>query len=235
MIDIISKLVLESGYSKLDPTSADKTDVYLNKANRDYIIVAEYDLQSLASFETSDKTREIMQKFEDARRDKDVYKNTSLIISVKLNSFSEYDLVKNTVLSVEENPYAFRKYVALYTKEGIKELSSATNAKSSVEAILLDEKRFGSFEDGKGDDEFKTALELFVKLPFLSVRNMPEIEMEQFKDPTQVAENILLRQIFDETRDVFDPEAYLSPEEEIEKLLENPLISKFVSESKDEI
>ena len=236
MEEIIAKLLTESGYIKRNPTDTNACDAYLNRELHDCIIVCDYDLESLTNFKNSKKTKQVMDIFEETRTKEDVFKNTSLVIALKLNQFSDYELIKNIVLSVEENPYAFRKYVALYTQTGIDEIDAKSSVKAKLESILLDSDRFKDFEDGNTNDEFRTVLELFIKLPFMSVRSMPSIELEDFSNPMDKLENKTLTDIYASTAYVFEDNQNASPEEQIDLILKDELVITFAkTESKNEV
>lgn len=236
MEEIVAKLLTESGYIKRNPTDTNPCDSYINRELHDCIIVCDYDIENLTNFKNSKKTKQVMDIFEETRTKEDIFKNTSLIITVKLNQFSDYELIKNIVLSVEENPYAFRKYVALYTKNGISGIDTNTDIKPQLETILLDADRFKDFEEGNTDDEFRTVTDLFIKLPFMSIRSMPAIELEDFSSPMDEPENKELTDIYASTAHVFEDSQNLSPEEQIDMLLQDELIDNFAkTEDGDEV
>jgi hypothetical protein len=230
MESIISKLLLESGYVKRNPTDPNACDAYINNELQDCIIVCEYDVENLASFTDSKKTKSVMNIFDKTRQHENIFKNTSLVIPLKLTKFDDYELIKNIVLGVEENPFAFRKYVALYTMEGVKNLSTSGNLKKKLEDILLDPSRFKSFEEENADDEFRTVLELFIKLPFMSIRGISSIELADFSSPLEQPENSTLKSIFMETAHIFEGTAGLSIEDQINLLIESDLVQKFAKD-----
>jgi hypothetical protein len=232
MEKIISRLLIESGYVKQDPTEDRFFDAYINHDLKDCIIVCEYDVKSLANFSEATKTHEVMQIFEEVRNKEDIFKSTSLVMPLKLNDFKDYEVIKNIILDVEENPYAFRKYVALYTTQGIKGINAQGDLKKSLEATLLDADRFKKFEEDQADEEFRTVLELFVKLPFMSVRGIPSIELEEYSSPLDKAENAPLRDIFIATERILN-DTSLSEDQQIAELLNNELVQRFGSKGAD--
>lgn len=230
MEEVIGKLLSESGYVKRNPADPNFCDAYLNPDLKDCVIVCEYSLENLSNFNESKKTKDVMQIFQDAKQHADIFKNTSLVMPLKLNKFSDYDLIQNLILNVEENPYAFRKYIALYTAEGFENIKVTDGLKKKLETILLDSVRFKNFEDDKPDEEFRTILELFVKLPFMGVRGIPSIELPEYTSPLDISDNAELKNIYDATKGLFDEPIGLSLDEQIEELLQNDLISKFAAD-----
>ena len=229
MEEVIGRLLVECGYVKRNPADPNFCDAYFNHDLNDCVIVCEYNLENLANFNESKKTKIVMQIFEEAKQNADIFKNTSLVIPLKLNSFSDYAFIQNLILSVEENPYAFRKYIALYTSEGFKDLEASEGLKKKLETILLDSERFKNFEEDKPDEEFRTILELFVKLPFMGVRGIPSVELPEYISPLDEPDNAELKNIFTATKELFEEPIGLSLDEQIEELLKDELVDKFAS------
>ncbi|MGB2787635.1 MAG: ABC-three component system middle component 1, partial [Candidatus Saccharimonadaceae bacterium] len=190
MQEIIYKLLTESGYVKLNPLSDEKADLYSNNSKSDHIILAEYKPDEIVGFEAVDKTKEIVSLYKEQGNDKNLLKNTSLVISLKVNNPNDHDILKNSILKVEENPFAFRKYVAVYNDNAISGIDLTKPVMPQIEAIVGDDDRFKAFEAGNGDDEYKFAIELFVKLPFMKVRNMQSVSIEEFISPLNSDENV---------------------------------------------
>lgn len=194
------------------------------------VIVCEYAVEDLANFTNSQKTKKVMQIFEETKKNEDIFKNTSLIMPLKLDSFSDYKPLQNIVLNVEENPYAFRKYVLVYTSKGIQELMHVTkNLNKHLETILMDAGNFDSFEQDKASDEFLTVQQLYVKLPFMKIRGIQSVELEDFHNPLNDAENELLVEIFSETNYLADGSYNHSPESFIDLLLSNEKVQRFAA------
>lgn len=235
MEEVIGRLLAESGYVKRNPIDPNFCDAYFNHDLKDCVIVCEYNLENLANFNESKKTKNVMQIFEEAKQHADIFKNTSLIMPLKLSKFSDYDLIKNLILNVEENPYAFRKYIALYTVEGFKNIRASEGLKKKLEEILLDSERFKNFEDEKPDEEFRTILELFVKLPFMGVRGIPSVELPEYTSPFNTPDNTELKNIYEATKGIFSAPIGLSLDEQIDELLQDDLIIKFAADTESEV
>lgn len=149
-----------------------------NNSN-EFFLIQEYDVEELESssevmlnFFTCKKTEQLISEFEKIQDNK-MKKNTSLFITVKVENLEkEYDRLKNIAMRIEEDEYYFRKYVIFYTEEGLNKL------KPNVEYLLdyinsesPDEKSlFDKFEENMFfDDAYFVAMQLIVKLPFISL------------------------------------------------------------------
>lgn len=126
----------------------------------------------MLNFFTCKKTEQLISEFEKIQDNK-MKKNTSLFITVKVENLEkEYERLKNIAMRIEEDEYYFRKYVIFYTEEGLNKL------KPNVEYLLdyinsesPDEKSlFDKFEENMFfDDAYFVAMQLIVKLPFISL------------------------------------------------------------------
>ena len=149
-----------------------------NNSN-EFVLIQEYDVEELESssevmlnFFTCKKTEQLISEFEKIQDNK-MKKNTSLFITVKVENLEkEYERLKNIAMRIEEDEYYFRKYVIFYTEEGLNKL------KPNVEYLLdyinsesPDEKSlFDKFEENMFfDDAYFVAMQLIVKLPFISL------------------------------------------------------------------
>ena len=149
-----------------------------NNSN-EFFLIQEYDVEELESssevmlnFFTCKKTEQLISEFEKIQDNK-MKKNTSLFITVKVENLEkEYERLKNIAMRIEEDEYYFRKYVIFYTEEGLNKL------KPNVEYLLdyinsesPDEKSlFDKFEENMFfDDAYFVAMQLIVKLPFISL------------------------------------------------------------------
>lgn len=230
MENILALLLKENLHTKRDPLDPSPCDSYINRGLRDCMIVCEYTIEDLANFTNSQKTKKVMQIFEETKKREDVFKNTSVIMPLKLDNFSDYRPLQNIVLSVEENPYAFRKYVLIYTPKGIQKLVSLTeNLNKHLEAILMDATNFDDFEQDKASDEFLTVQQLYVKLPFMKIRGMQSVELQDFHNPLDDPENELLVKIFNETNYLADGSYNHSPEDFVDLLLSNEKVKRFAA------
>ena len=161
-----------------------------NNSN-EFFLIQEYVVEELESssevmlnFFTCKKTEQLISEFEKIQDNK-MKKNTSLFITVKVENLEkEYERLKNIAMRIEEDEYYFRKYVIFYTEEGLNKL------KPNVEYLLdyinsesPDEKSlFDKFEENMFfDDAYFVAMQLIVKLPFISLPHS-DIHFETIED-----------------------------------------------------
>ena len=138
--------------------------------NNEFFIIQEYDVEELESsgdktqnFFTCEKTNQLISEFEKIQDNK-IKKNTSLFVSVKVNNIKEvYERFKNIAMRIEEDEYYFRKYIIFYTDKGRNDL-----VQNNVDD--LEESLFDKFEkDMFFDDSYFIAMQLIIKLPFISL------------------------------------------------------------------
>lgn len=234
MEELIKKLLIRNGYIKLDAAESNPQDAYINTETKDCMIISEYSLKDLVNFQNSDTTRKIMDIFNRVESQTDFYKDTSLIILYRLNNYDEYETLKNIFLDVEENPYAFRKYIVTYTNEGVNVLLQQIDIVSYSAAALTDADAFKDFEKGRGKEYYRLILELYVKLPFLQVRGVPELVLDEFDNPSKKKSNLAIMRVVDSINDSlsnenefdFDPD----PDLRIAKILQLKEVGEFIGE-----
>ncbi|EGD39324.1 hypothetical protein KQH74_01605 [Streptococcus sanguinis] len=148
--------------------------------NNEFFIIQEYDVEELESsgdktqnFFTCEKTNQLISEFEKIQDNK-IKKNTSLFVSVKVNNIKEvYERFKNIAMRIEEDEYYFRKYIIFYTDKGLNDLAPDVQyllhiVQNNVDD--LEESLFDKFEkDMFFDDSYFIAMQLIIKLPFISL------------------------------------------------------------------
>ena len=147
--------------------------------NNEFFIIQEYDVEELESsgdktqnFFTCEKTNQLISEFEKIQDNK-IKKNTSLFVSVKVNNIKEvYERFKNIAMRIEEDEYYFRKYI-IFTDKGLNDLAPDVQyllhiVQNNVDD--LEESLFDKFEkDMFFDDSYFIAMQLIIKLPFISL------------------------------------------------------------------
>lgn len=133
-------------------------------------------LKTKTAFDTNDQYKAIMDGFKsmvEIGNPAALEKNSSLIVMVKCSSITALSDLQQQILLLEEDEYFLKKYVILYTEESI---ASLTN--TPIRATLLEKiNNSGNFESfassGYQDDlaEYLLIMQLFIKLPFLVLRN----------------------------------------------------------------
>lgn len=169
MINLVSNILQELQYN----SSATNEDYYsmLFKESEDYFIVAEYESSELVDFFNTPKTKSILSYFQSEKeKNSAINKNTSLIILVKTESPTEtLETHKNNIFNIEEDEYILRKYVILYTEEGLgkiegKSINELNEIVKNVNRFL----KYQEYETRYQDEAYFLVMQLFVKLPPLS-------------------------------------------------------------------
>ena len=145
----------------------------------EFFLIQEYDREDFKSssaggldFFTCEQTNKLISYFE-TFEDAKIKKNTSLFIVIKVDEMEQsYKSLRNMIMKVEEDEYYFRKYVILYTEEGLSCLNSDTKYLLDYiqSASLEGENLFDKFESNMFfDASYFIAMQLIIKLPFVSI------------------------------------------------------------------
>ncbi|MGV3609436.1 MAG: ABC-three component system middle component 1 [Fluviicola sp.] len=100
-----------------------------------------------------------------------IEKNSSLIILVKCSNIESIETLQQQILFLEEDQYFFKKYVILYTETSVRNLT-ASPLLSELRNKVNDSTSFDRFaKEGYSSklDEYLVIMQLFIKLPFLSL------------------------------------------------------------------
>ena len=179
----------------------------------EFFLIQEYSREDFKSsseggtdFFTCEQTNQLISCFEELNDEK-IKKNTSLFVTIKVDELKQsYESLRNMIMKVVEDEYYFRKYVILYTEEGLSRLNS--NIEDLLNYIQSTspegESLFDKFEsDMFFDTSYFIAIQLIIKLPFAShphsdnhfdiVENkiQSRIEMEGLNDHKKKVDDIL--------------------------------------------
>ena len=166
MIEKIKLLFNENKYVQIDKNIGD--EICFTKEEREYLFVKDYSQEDFKSFFSCNKTKSLIDYFDKLKIEySNAEKNSFLIIFVKLDNLeTEYDLIENQILAIEEDEYFFRKYVIAYKEDMIEELPNE-NITNLINKVVAD-RNIDNFRVNKFQDKlYFLALQLFVKLPFL--------------------------------------------------------------------
>lgn len=166
MIEKIKLLFNENKYMEIDKNIGN--EIGFSKEEKEYIFLIDYSQEDFKSFFSCDKTKSLIDYFDKLKIEcSNAEKNSSLIIFVKLDKIeTEYDLMANQILTIEEDEYFFRKYVIAYNEEMIKKLPNE-NITSFINKVVTDRKIDNFRVDKFQDKLYFLSLQLFAKLPFL--------------------------------------------------------------------
>lgn len=174
-------------------------NLYTNQLKSEYFIVSQYSQEELHDFFENDKTSQIIDKFERQSKiseHENIKKNTSLFILVEVDNLKEAfedDKIQKSILLIEEDYYYFRKFIILYTRNGLLDLRD----KETNEILYTYlESNIDAFEDDMFFSEsYFMAMEIGVKLPFFTLPKRNDIYQSiesQYQDNKDELDNRLL-------------------------------------------
>ena len=174
-------------------------NLYTNQLKSEYFIVSQYSQEELHDFFENDKTSQIIDKFERQSKiseHENIKKNTSLFILVEVDNLKEAfedDKIQKSILLIEEDYYYFRKFIILYTRNGLLDLRD----KETNEILYTYlESNIDAFEDDMFFSEsYFMAMEIGVKLPFFTLPKRNDIYQSiesQYQDDKDELDNRLL-------------------------------------------
>ncbi|MBS7661708.1 hypothetical protein I0D00_07075 [Pseudomonas lalucatii] len=95
-------------------------------------------------------------------------KNCDLICIFKLETLSGFKDIEDSIFSIEEDPYHYKKYV-LYYSDSEEQLLSNASYKDIIDTIS-DKKQFDDYKDKPlAPSMYSIAAKVFIKLPFLKL------------------------------------------------------------------
>lgn len=167
--------------------------------NSEYFIVSQYSQEELYNFFDDGKTSQVIKEFERLSvksEHENIKKNTSLFILVKVDDLKgafEDEKIQKSILLIEEDYYYFRKFVLLYTQNGLSDLRD----KATNEALYnYLESHIDDFEEDMFFNEsYFMAMEIGVKLPFFTLPKRNDIYQSienQYRDDKDELDNRLL-------------------------------------------
>lgn len=138
MQKLINQIFIESDFKERNINNKD-IRFYLNNKS-EYFLIADYSIREINDFFSNKKTNEIIDLFENMKKDiLDIKKNTSLILCVKVNNL-EKDIkkLKNKIFKIEEDEYYFKKYILFYTDSSLKKIDFSSNLISQLQEKLIE-------------------------------------------------------------------------------------------------
>ena len=195
MRDIIIKFLQNNHFNQLDTDF----DFYTNSQYSEYFIVSEYSPNELHNFFDDNKTSQIIKEFEKLSvksEHENIKKNTSLFILVEVDNLKEAfedEKIQRSILLIEEDYYYFRKFIILYTQDG---LSDLRDKETNEMLYTYLESNIDAFEEDMFFREsYFIAMEIGVKLPFFTLPKRNDIYQgieNQYQDDKDELDNRLL-------------------------------------------
>lgn len=162
----LENIIIKSGYYPI----INRHVILLGNEN-EYFIIEYFEIEEFENFFKSEKLDSLISKFQ-LLEDRKIQKNTSLFVLVKVDNLSEfYKKNLNNIMDIEEDNYYFRKYVILYTDDGLNRLEF--NTKFLIDYVQGEDSKnqslFEKFEKNMFFEEsYFIAMQLIIKLPFIS-------------------------------------------------------------------
>ena len=186
------------------------------KENQQYHIVVEYSVEEFKDFFDSTKTDSIISFFYDRKKESDdIQKNSSIIICVKVDNLKkEFRELNNQIMKIEEDEYFFKKYVILYTENSVRDLKTKDNIVATLQDRLSNITNFDQFQENNFfNDEYFLVVQLFVKLPFLTI--------EKSDSDFQSIEEKLLKAILADSNQNLNKKLLSEDKDKLDKLLDS--------------
>jgi hypothetical protein len=167
MNNFLSEMMESVGYSLSDTPS-----LKLFKKGYEFFIFEHFEIDELKVFFKSEKLDHLISEFQKLDDDK-VKKNTSLFVLIKVDNVQEaHKEYLNKIMAIEEDEYYFRKYVIFYTENGLSKIKP--NTQFLLDYIQSEDSEnkslFDKFEENMFfDDAYFIAMQLIIKLPFISL------------------------------------------------------------------
>ena len=175
MRDIVIKFLQNNHFNQLDT----EFDFYTNSQNSEYFIVSQYSSNELYNFFDDDKTSQVIKEFERLSlksEHENIKKNTSLFILVEVDNLKEAfedEKLQRSILLIEEDYYYFRKFILLYTQNGLSDLRDKETNEMLYTYLNAN---INIFEiDMFFSESYFIAMEIGVKLPFFTLPKRNDI------------------------------------------------------------
>ena len=168
MNKFLSAIMSSNGYNRINNTPL---ELFGNK--HEFFLIQCFEMEEIQDFFKTVKLDYLISEFQKLDEEK-IKKNTSLFILIKVYDIHQfYNNYLNTIVAIEEDEYYFRKYIIFYTDEGLNDLNPDVQyllhiVQNNVDD--LEESLFDKFEkDMFFDDSYFIAMQLIIKLPFISL------------------------------------------------------------------
>ncbi|OBR92675.1 hypothetical protein CLRAG_23810 [Clostridium ragsdalei P11] len=191
---IIREILIELGYTKpkkIDLNADISINIYKseNKTETQYYVVSTCNQKY---FENADFDELQILVYKGIKelivQEPAVDKNTSWIIGIECKD--NYDNIMNKILSIEENPYYFKKMLCPYLTKEVSEFSDEIKCCSNYIEYMMQEtkkvSRFAAFHDGK-DSAYDLLMRLLIKLPIIKLKIEKENDLRSLADDIKLA------------------------------------------------
>lgn len=192
MHELFEKVCEESQITK--ETIGDAIFYNHNKNSYYFAIdIGEEDLADLKSSIELVKYDKIIEAFVQLREQKEigkvVDKNSALFVFVNCKDSVDWTKYRKQILLLEEDEFYMKKYVILYTRDLVNDISSIQGELiKGLQKNVLDAVEFQKFYENSNESAaYSFIIQLFLKIPFLS---LPE-KIDSFKELSEFIEERL--------------------------------------------
>ncbi|WP_027340826.1 ABC-three component system middle component 1 [Halonatronum saccharophilum] len=213
MNKLLEKIFIESGfriyYPKFLEDGQNKNFFAVNESinKKEYFLITFFDYISKKKL-TDLINRQAFEYYSNLKKlsfyEKEMQKNTSLIICLKEKKLTLDRDKKKSIYEVEEDLYNFKKYVLVYTERQIQDFESnyitykprEIKLIKHLQNILNNSKSFKQFKFNLEEDTFYNLItKLFIKLPFLNLKTLKSATLENLEQ--KIKEELKIIETFD--------------------------------------
>lgn len=199
MKSLIKKILEEKGFSIDESILEDESGLLSRRTENnkfDFLTVMFISKDEIRSEIIKDKIESYLLKIIETQQTiVGIEKNLSLLLLLEVDSLEYSKEIAPLIYDIEEDPYDFKKYVLVYTKEQVSLLESY---KATLEGdilpflnnILNNSQAFSKFKNNEESEDvliYDLVSKLFIKIPFLNIENHQQTITNLFEE---IVENI---------------------------------------------
>ncbi|WP_313385915.1 ABC-three component system middle component 1 [Chishuiella sp.] len=226
---IINKIFEESNF--------EEKEGYYSKDNNQFYLtlkLKETEFQTIEnknSIEVIPSYKELLDFFNElvqSGTSTSIEKNTSLLIFVECENIKALEVYKQQILVLEEDQYFFKKYVILYTENGISGINTDTIL-SDLKAKLSNKDNFDNYYTNGFSTELEGylfILQLYIKIPFITLPSFDnQFKTLETKITEDLGDNYIIKETVIEKFDEIMAIDFFVPGENVDQNIETILNS----------
>lgn len=194
MLDRLSRIFQDNGFQVFE--NNDDLKILKRNGNEKFEYFLLVQLTNLTNI-LEEKQLQYLKTLKDKIKDKEVDKNTTLVICFKSETLPLNSETYKQILKIEEDPYFFRKLVLPYTQQQVGFLDNLDEFGNII-------KDTNSFEEFKiacknrnlTNSQYEIVSQLYIKLPFFklpTVSNIKNIVLDEYKSSLSDEETKILK------------------------------------------
>lgn len=165
MIDIVSALFYHHGFAQQEITNG---YFYTRESIEDYWVVIKEDVNTLLG-----KQSDYFEKCKKLCLEPNLDKNLSMLVLWETDGKVEREEFKRNKMSLEEDPYYFKKYVIGYAKNELADLKQKIgkdDAVTFIENNIISKEMFDKYKEEPFVKEWYSLMyRIAIKIPFLNI------------------------------------------------------------------